>query len=303
MLKKQNGITLIALIITVIVMLILVGVTINVALNGGLFTKAEEATTKTKIAQIQESLTIKKAEVLAENDGKAPADYGITINNLNLPTELKTEYGSKLVISKDGKLHYDASVVTNTEEQNLFKSMGIQEYTENNGGTGSSQFYGVGYEAANPDNPEEKATMYILENGIMFTVHNMKENDWLVIHGMELNGNVLSYKNNEIATVSGDYSIITMYDGIEYTKNENKTYQYNPNEFDETYHIYLNAFYIKEDETNVISTFTEGLDENGNENTGDNYILFADMESNGITVSEDGEQITYKGNTYTRLKK
>ena len=37
MLKKQNGITLIALIITVIVMLILVGVTVNVALNGGLF--------------------------------------------------------------------------------------------------------------------------------------------------------------------------------------------------------------------------------------------------------------------------
>ena len=39
---------------------------------------------KTKIAQIQEAVTIKKAEVLAENDGKAPADYGITINNLNL---------------------------------------------------------------------------------------------------------------------------------------------------------------------------------------------------------------------------
>ena len=51
---SQKGITLIALIITIIVMLILVGVTINVALNGGLFSKADEATTKTIIAQIQE---------------------------------------------------------------------------------------------------------------------------------------------------------------------------------------------------------------------------------------------------------
>ena len=42
-LRQNKGITLIALIITIIVMLILVGVTINVALNGGLFTKASEA--------------------------------------------------------------------------------------------------------------------------------------------------------------------------------------------------------------------------------------------------------------------
>ena len=125
--QNQKGITLIALIITIIVMLILVGVTINVALNGGLFNKAEEATTKTKIAQIQEALTIKKAEVLAEHNGKTPADYGITINSLDISAELKTEYGSKLIIGKDGKLYYDASVVTNATEQNEFKELGIGE--------------------------------------------------------------------------------------------------------------------------------------------------------------------------------
>ena len=54
MLKKQNGITLIALIITVIVMLILVGVTINVALNGGLFEKGSEAAKKTEEDAIYE---------------------------------------------------------------------------------------------------------------------------------------------------------------------------------------------------------------------------------------------------------
>ncbi len=51
---KNRGITLIALIITIIVMLILVGVTISIALNGGLIEKAKEAKTKTERAQKQE---------------------------------------------------------------------------------------------------------------------------------------------------------------------------------------------------------------------------------------------------------
>ena len=123
--QSQKGITLIALIITIIVMLILVGVTINVALNGGLFSKAEEATTKTKIAQVKEALTIKWGEILADYKGKAPEDYGITISNLDIPAELETEYENKLIISKDGKLYYDASAVTNKTEQDQFEELGI----------------------------------------------------------------------------------------------------------------------------------------------------------------------------------
>ena len=46
--KNNKGITLIALVITIIVMLILVGVTISMAVNGGLFNKAGEAVGKTE---------------------------------------------------------------------------------------------------------------------------------------------------------------------------------------------------------------------------------------------------------------
>ena len=49
-LKTKNGITLIALVITIIVMLILVAVTISMAINGGLFEKAGKATGDTKNA-------------------------------------------------------------------------------------------------------------------------------------------------------------------------------------------------------------------------------------------------------------
>lgn len=46
-LKTKRGITLIALIITIIVMLILVGVTVSVALQGDLFGSARKATLRT----------------------------------------------------------------------------------------------------------------------------------------------------------------------------------------------------------------------------------------------------------------
>ena len=48
--KGQKGITLVALVITIIVMLILVGVSITVAINGGLFTSAKSGANNTKEA-------------------------------------------------------------------------------------------------------------------------------------------------------------------------------------------------------------------------------------------------------------
>ena len=48
--SKTRGITLVALIITIIVMLILVGVTISMAVNGGLFDYAGKATGETNNA-------------------------------------------------------------------------------------------------------------------------------------------------------------------------------------------------------------------------------------------------------------
>ena len=53
--KSQKGITLIALVITIIVMLILVGVTITMAVNGGLFGYAGNAAKGTNNAIEDES--------------------------------------------------------------------------------------------------------------------------------------------------------------------------------------------------------------------------------------------------------
>ena len=63
-LKNQNGITLIALVITIIVMLILVAVTITMAVNGGLFDYARKAGQETNRAvEAEKQLASGKVEI------------------------------------------------------------------------------------------------------------------------------------------------------------------------------------------------------------------------------------------------
>ena len=54
----KNGITLISLVITVIIMLILAGVTISIIINGGLFSQAQNAASGAQIAQADETVAL-----------------------------------------------------------------------------------------------------------------------------------------------------------------------------------------------------------------------------------------------------
>lgn len=83
--KKQKGITLIALIITIIVMLILVGVSVTVALNGGLFSTAKKAKGDTQ-TELDKEQTL--ASGIVEIDGvwyDSMEDYVNNKPGLDLP--------------------------------------------------------------------------------------------------------------------------------------------------------------------------------------------------------------------------
>ena len=108
-------------------MLILVGVTINFALNGGIIQKAKQASIQTEIAMIQEQLMLKKAEILADNMGSIPSTgYGLSsISDLDgLSQEIISKYNSKLTISSDGTLYYLEENITG-EEKVYFENAGI----------------------------------------------------------------------------------------------------------------------------------------------------------------------------------
>ena len=68
--KNNKAITLIALVITIVVIVIIAAVTISGAMNGGIISKATEATFKMKIQRILEDTKIYEATMIAENDGQ-----------------------------------------------------------------------------------------------------------------------------------------------------------------------------------------------------------------------------------------
>ena len=74
MLKQKKGITLIALVITIIVLLILAGVSISAVMGeNGIATKAKEAKEETRAGEVQEVIDLWKTEVSAKELDK---DWG-----------------------------------------------------------------------------------------------------------------------------------------------------------------------------------------------------------------------------------
>lgn len=116
--KDTKGITLIALIITIIVMLILVGVTVTTAINGGLFTASQEAKFKTEVSQIKEFVETQKVVEIADNNGVVPDSFNTENLKQAIPDKLLEKYiDTKLEILFDGNLYYIASNLTEKEIQ------------------------------------------------------------------------------------------------------------------------------------------------------------------------------------------
>jgi len=140
--KRNNGITLIALIITIIVMLILVAVSVTVALNGGLFTTAKDAKTNTQTARDEE---LKLDDGQIEVDGKKYASYQDYLDKkemLILPTgwsvaETKPEgWSEKVTAITDGTntipLPNGYKVSTTDGEDSIAEGLVVYDGTEEN---------------------------------------------------------------------------------------------------------------------------------------------------------------------------
>ena len=69
MLNNKKGITLIALVVTVVVLIILAGVSINAVLgDNGIIKKANQAASVTKEAEVKETINRTKLEFYLTND-------------------------------------------------------------------------------------------------------------------------------------------------------------------------------------------------------------------------------------------
>ena len=73
--KKERGITLIALVVTIIVLIILAGISINLIFGtNGIINKAKDAKIKTDIASIKENIQMEILGKQAENNGNISDD-------------------------------------------------------------------------------------------------------------------------------------------------------------------------------------------------------------------------------------
>ena len=127
-------------------MLILVGVTVTVAINGGLFEKAKESAYKTEVSQIKESLGDKIVEI---ETGTETTD-NMTIADLDIPDKIKEKYKDKLIIiGKD--IYYDPANIEKDNEEAWLEDMDIiastKLFTYNNNGDTITGLSESGYTA------------------------------------------------------------------------------------------------------------------------------------------------------------
>ncbi len=113
---KESGITLVALVVTIVIMLILAGVTINIALgDNGLFKQAKKAVDKYKEAQEQEDSTLSELDdILGEINSKTDKYGRIRANkpklaNGMIPIKYDETKKNWVITNENDKEWYDYS--------------------------------------------------------------------------------------------------------------------------------------------------------------------------------------------------
>ena len=101
--KNNKGITLVALVITIVILLMLAGISISALTNTGLFGKAKEAKSASENAEKEQSQTLSEYE--KEINKFATEDVVSNANKIfDKTTELHDENGSKIVVPAGFKI-------------------------------------------------------------------------------------------------------------------------------------------------------------------------------------------------------
>ena len=142
--NKDRGITLVALVITIIILLILATISIQSLTNIGLFKKAQEAKEKTKNAEENQAKTLNEYEdelnkyisgTISKQPVKKVEDNIGRVLSTTDNTELQDAYGNKIVVPAGFKIVSDSTTSNTTT---VDKGIVIEDATT--GATAGSQF-------------------------------------------------------------------------------------------------------------------------------------------------------------------
>ena len=141
--NKDRGITLVALVITIIILLILATISIQSLTNTGLFQKAQEAKEKTQNAEENQAKTLNEYEdelnKYISGDVKKPVkkvsdNIGSVLSTTD-NTELEDAYGNKIVVPAGFKIVSDS---TTNNAQTVNQGIVIEDATKTAEGTATS---------------------------------------------------------------------------------------------------------------------------------------------------------------------
>ncbi len=209
--NKDRGITLVALVITIIILLILATISIQALTNTGLFAKAQEAKEKTQNAEENQAKTLNEYEdelnkYVSETTTKPPApqvkkvadNIGSVLSTTD-NTELEDAYGNKIVVPAGFK------IVSNSDTSNattVDKGIVIEDATT--GATAGSQFVWIPVGTIYTDTTKTEANAKNIELGR---------------YEFDSNGNKSAYSGSYVEEDKGDTNITLKNYGNTIAKN------------------------------------------------------------------------------------
>ncbi len=282
--KGQTGITLIALVVTIIVLLILAGISINMLMGqNGILNRAVEAKEKTEQTNAKEKIELAVTGALAKSNGGAIeidnlkselSNYGITIEKTEFPIEVETD-GQKLVVNKSGKIttYREMEEITGKENTNTATKDKLGNYI----------VVPAGFKIVNP-------TDNVMDGIIIEDVNHesTKESQfvWIPV------GNVIKDDKGNIETVKLG----------RYVFDENG----NANEQESKINLGYGEVFIEENASNhkyanIIAKDIDGFKTKAIDSNGyyvGRYEARTSTKRTGGTTNEDLTQITERGNEY-----
>ena len=121
--KSSKGITLVALVITIIILLILAGISISALTNTGIFGKAKEAKEKSEAAEKQQSETLDSYEKELNKYTSDNLEENIGVK-FEKNTELHDKNGAKIIVPAGFK-------VVNTDDLTVEKGIVVEDSKRN----------------------------------------------------------------------------------------------------------------------------------------------------------------------------
>ena len=271
MIRKQKGITLIALVITIIVLLILAGVTIAMVVgDNGILSRSREAKDTTNIKKIQEEVDLEAADLVAEYHTKdsgevtgSAGDYvaaqidGKTINGIEIDAD-----GAEMTITAEK----DGVRTTGTIEANGHINWDDNNSTVAGGGSGSEEQGGSG-SGGTPATSTITTTDYgkYVDIGVDINGDSNTTNDFRVF----LND------GSNVYLIAADYIPNSMCPKSNQTTADNGTHSLNTNG---TYQAYF---------TNILADYNGTTDISGNSLLSSNYNKWANRTDLGDYASRN----------------